>query len=257
MKLHFVWIGWIIMIGITIACVILSACSQTSQHSILTPTLFSTPDIPNWGSTPSNPKYAHYMPDELSCVLVPAVRPQSGVITWQGLTVGISTFEDVKQALVTDNNISYGWDTITGSMFFGNSYSIPTTWTIVTTCFVEGKLAAMNIKWAKEFNNMTLQDIIAKYGNPDRVTWANFYEYRSLLWSEKGLLIVVKEYSNKVHVASVILFSPVLRCQLEQSWVYESLPKKGQIDMGDVHQTILNIEDPWKIEKGLSDCPKK
>jgi hypothetical protein len=242
----------VIAIALIFASAIFSACSVLPPSGMPTLTAFQTPDIPNWGSTPSNPKYAHNMPESLSCTLVPETIPKEGDVVWRGLKVGVSNYQDVKKTLAT-NGVSYLWDKVEGNFLFYTSQQ--PLWS-AETCFVEGQLAAINVL-AQEFIK-PLPDILAEYGNPDRVIWANEYEDRSLLWPEKGLLIVVGvATNNEVRGGHAILFSPIPRCQLEQNWVYQSLPKEGQPITGDVVHNISGDEDPWKIEKGLADCPKK
>jgi hypothetical protein len=245
----------ITIIMILFVSTMFGACSALPHRSVPTPTGFQTPDIPNWNSTPSNPRYANDMPESLSCALVPQTPPARGGIVWHGLTIGVSTLEDVKKALLI-NNVWYGWDKVRGNLLFQNPDYFSGTWSLVHACFAEEKLAAIDIL-ATDFYK-PLPDILAEYGNPDRVTWGNYYEERSLIWPEKGLLIVVGVgTNNEVRGSYAILFSPVPRCELEQSWVFQSLPKEGQPITGDVVHDISSDEDPWKIEKGLADCPKE
>jgi hypothetical protein len=241
----------LIVLGLVAASLVLGGCSALPSSNGSGPMPFLTPDIPNWGSTPSKPEYANNMPETVSCVLVPTTPPAPGGVTWRGLTVGVSNYDDVKKILVT-NGVSYLWDKVGGNFVLYNNKE--PLWN-AETCFVDGKLAAINIL-AREFIK-PLPDILAEYGNPDRVTWANFYFERSLLWPEKGLLIVVRVgTNNEVRGSYATLFSPVPRCELEQSWVFQSLPKEGQPITGDVVHDISDAEDPWNVEKGLADCPK-
>jgi len=236
---------------------LLNGCILTPSP---TPTPFLTSDIPNWGSTPSNPKYAHDMPGTLSCALVPTNIPAPGRVEWRGLIVGVSRFEDVAKTLVTDG-IEYGWDRDRGGMGFGRFKSPILD---VDACFVGETLSALHILDGSD-TKMKFSELTKKYGNPDRITWANFITERSLIWSEKGLLIVanvnIAIANDKLATTGttmyMVLFPPISRCQLEQSWIFQSLPKTVEPYKGDVAIITTEVEDPWKIEKGLSDCPKK
>lgn len=227
----------------------LAACRPASV-SYVSPIV--TPDIPNWGSTPSNTEVE--MPRRLRCELVPDEAPSRGGIQWRGLRVGESTYEDVRNVLTEAGQVKYFWSIHAGNLTFYNEGGPFSDWQIVEVCFADGKLAAMSISGAAEFHK-TLSMLILKYGRPDRVTWANGYGDRSLLWAEKGLLAeVTVVLVNKPTAYKVILFSPVPRCSLEQSWIYQALPDEGQPFSGDVAIDITEEEDPWDVERGLSDC---
>jgi hypothetical protein len=239
------------------AALFVASCGLSGLTS--TPVSLRTTEIPHWGSTARSPGLMKRMPGTLSCALVPTTTLAQGGVSWRGLTVGVSTFEDVAKTLVTDG-IKYGWDTDRGGMFFSNS-TLPVL--DVGACFVGETLSAMHILGGSE-PEMIFSDLVKNYGNPDRVTWANSILERSLIWSEKGLLIVADvdiDLANGGMVTTgrtsyIVLFPPIPRCQLEQSWIFQSLPTGVEPYRGDVSMITTEAEDPWKIEKGLSDCPK-
>ncbi len=242
---------------IFIACFVVS-CDLSTLMS--TPVFLRTTDIPNWGSTALSPESGENMPRTLNCALVPTTSPVQGGVSWQGLTVGVSTFEDVAKTLTTEGT-NYGWNTDTGSMFFSRSKPSRLD---VDACFVGETLFALHIL-ARSDPKMIFSELVKNYGNPDRVTWANYITERSLIWSEKGQLIVadvnIDIVDDKVVTAGtvwyIILFPPIPRCQLEESWIFQSLSKSVTPYKGDVAIITTEAEDPWQMEKGLSDCPKK
>lgn len=234
--------------------ILFTSCAQPT----LTP--FPTPNIPNWGSTPApapNPEWVLQMPETLSCILVPHVPPAEGQVSWKGIRIGVSTFDDVQQALAPEEGDHFAWDTVRGNMSFWGSWD-KYRWTDVGTCFEDNKLSAMNISIAKEFLK-PISDYVSNYGKPDVVTWGNRYYERSLIWAEKGLLVVAgdSEDTTKTSTHRTILFSPVPRCDLSKSWIYLSLPTEKSLYSGNVAIDMPNeIKDPWGIEKGLDNCPK-
>jgi hypothetical protein len=247
------------IVVMVIAALFVASCGLSG----LTPTPVSlrSTDIPYWGSTPRSSEYTKRMLELgiFSCALVPTSPPEQGRVSWRGLTVGVSAFEDVAKTLVTDG-VKYGWNRDKGSMSF--SRSTPSILD-VDACFVGETLSAIHILGGSE-SAMPFSELTKNYGNPDRVTWANSILERSLIWSEKGLLIVADvdiELANGGMVITgrtsyIILFPPIPRCQLEQSWIFQSLPKTVEPYKGDVGIITTEAEDPWGVEKGLTDCPK-
>ncbi len=230
--------------------------------SLLTPTPLSirSTDIPYWGSTARSPDLVQRMPDTLSCMIVPNTLPARGVVSWRSLTVGVSSFDDVAKTLVTDGVI-YGWDRDRGGM----SFSSPGLYGLeIDACFV-GEMLAVLYRWGGVEPDMAFSELTQNYGNPDLVTWANQIYQRSLIWAEKGLLVIVEVEMNLIdnklvangNTQYILLFSPIPRCQLEESWIFQSLPKTVEPYRGDVAMITTEAEDPWKMEKGLADCPKK
>jgi hypothetical protein len=244
----------IVLLIVISACWILGGCSMigVTAAPTISPTPYPTPDIPGWGGTPEGNDLS--MPGTLSCVLVPNMPPAKSGLTWRGLTVGISTLEDVIQVLNKEDGAPYWWNSAAGNLTF--HYSLDETpWTIVNACFVEGQLAALSILDPREFSK-GVDALISEYGKPDRVTWGNWYEDRSMIWAEKGLLVIVKlawEHEGKGY--QTILFSPVSPCELERSWLYQSLPKEAAPFVGDVAMEVPEVQDPLHIEKGLGQCP--
>jgi len=66
-----------------------------------------------------------------------------------------------------------------------------------------------------------------------------------VIWAEIGILAITEvEFET---VANVILFSPIPRGQLEESWLLTSLPTTGLPYTGDEDPLPpeLEVEDPW------------
>jgi hypothetical protein len=244
--ISFIWIGFL-----ATACSASTVPpSPTAFHVSLISTLISTqwatPNIFNWGSTPTN--HQSSMPAGLNCSIISASQPG---LTWNQLTIGVSTFNEVEKIL----GYSIGWDTEQGNLMFTNSNLGPKAdWDHLEACFVGDKLSAINIYGAGAFPRR-LTELISKYGKPDRVTWSTDYYERSLVWGKEGLLVVFGVDIESL--GNVILFSPIQPCELKTSWVLTSLPSKGQEHTGDVGRLRAEkeVEDPWGIEQLSKECP--
>lgn len=244
---------------------LLMAATACSYHAVdglsypPTPTPYHTPNIPNWGSTP---EFQHTsLVDGFSCEIVPTKLPDPSPISWRGLTIGITKFDDLINILTNEKGTNYEWNTVVGNL----SFSIPFdpvnldqeqhNGSSAEFCFAAGKLATMNVFMAIEFQE-SLSSFITKYGKPDRVTWTNDYWQRSAIWAETGLLAIIDFGENEAQVYEVILFSPIPRCELTQSWVFAHLPQEATKFNGDSGVYVPEVEDPTGVEKGLRDCAR-
>ena len=246
---------------LTLSLVLLVAGCSTSPE--LTPSLQSetllgssalsspipsvAPDISNWGSTPTGQSQ---MPFSLDCSQNPSLAKGP---TWNGLTVGVSSLEDVAKVLVPVQGV---WNTETGNLLF-ESYGSNRDWQRVEACFVDLKLSALNV-WGtvRLLDNSldgTLDTWLTRYGNPAKVTWSYDYYARSLIWPEEGLLAVVgaepaDNLRSRTYTLNFILYSPLPAEQLDQSWLANSLPTKGPNHSGDLPPLPTEREDLWDIE---------
>ncbi len=215
-------------------------CACMADDSVVTPTpdpaLAATPDIPNWGSTPIIQE--SLMPNSLDCSRITSASPGP---SWRGLTIGVSTFDDVRRGLAPAEP---WWDTQVGNLQFWNPTPSADEWSVVEACFVGNVLSALLISGGSEFARNSLDVWIAEYGRPDRVTWDSYFS-RSVIWAEAGILATIDvEFET---TGFVILFSPIPRDQLEESWLLNSLPSRGGPYAGDEAPLPpeLEVEDPW------------
>jgi len=190
---------------------------------------------------------AQVMPHRLDCRYVPDVALGP---TWNELTIGLSTLQDVDSALSPVQGIwhEHGqyWEYLKPV-----SDAAQSEWYLVVACLKEDQLSALQIfPMINSGFPGTLDEWLVAYDKPDRVTWGDHLDSRSLIWAEDGLLVVVYYAATKqrIETSSIILFSPIQQNELENSWLLNSLPTK-QWDYAV--PTVLGDkgEDPWGIEK--------
>lgn len=225
--------NWSVLSGLV--CVLLfSGCLP--QHNDVS----NTPNVPNWGSTPTNRE--QHLPVSLDCSQISIVKPGP---SWSGLTIGISSLEDVNNRFAPSQG---EWDTQRGNYSFLNTYSSrDDTWSFVQTCFTGNTLSAMHIVGSEDLER-PLSSWLDEYSNPNLVTWGGDYGTRSLVWASEGLLVVIDLYSD--YSAYAVLFSPLSRQELASSWVVAELPTEGY-ENHDVLQRLTpekEMQDPWGIQ---------
>ena len=196
------------------------------------------------------------MPDSLDCSYFGA--PTRRGPTWRGLTVGVSTFEEVLAAMAPTEPV---WSA-TGNLTFwvaphapilrSGDVSSGNVLLRVETCFAGGILSAMNIACAGDLR-VSHDEWMAIYGRPDRVTWsALFCDHRALIWAEEGLLVMNRVYPDETY--SVMLFPPMTPSELESSRLLASLPAAAPPTPDPAYEFdgppppgCEGPEDPWGI----------
>lgn len=187
------------------------------------------------------------MPHRLDCR---SVNHDDSGPTWNGLTIGVSTQQEVDSALAPVqgvwNDLGEYWEYLKPV-----SDAVQSEWYLVVACFKEDELSALQIfPMINSGFPRTLDEWLVAYDKPDRVTWGDHLDSRSLIWAEDGLLVVVNYAvtTQRMETSSIILFSPIRQNELENSWLLNSLPTK-QWDYAE--PTVLGHkgEDPWGIEK--------
>jgi hypothetical protein len=178
----------------------LMLCACMADDSVGTPTpaptSAATPDIPNWGSTPT--MRDSFLPLVLDCSRVPYVTPGP---SWRGLTIGVSTFDDVRRELAPAEP---WWDTQVGNLQFWNPTPSADEWSVIQTCFVGNVLSVLKISNSPEFSGRPLDEWVAEYGRPDRVTWSSYFS-RSVIWAEAGILATI---DVEFGTTSIVIFLP-------------------------------------------------
>ncbi len=229
---------------ITIMCIsgiFLNACSSIASNDEMN---HATPDIPNWGSTPTGPP--SLMPESPNCALIDS--PVIPGPSWRSLTIGISTYTDLLRELPS---ATVGWNTYAGNLHLLNSERTPGNpedWVVVEACFTDAMVLSVlntdDLDWPSN-----VDEWVAEYGPPDRVTWTTQYLDRSLIWAEEGLLAVVDMIFGDTF--EVFLFSPISPHDLDSSWLMRSLPSEMPPSLGDEWELApeQEVEDPWGIEK--------
>ena len=164
--------------------------------------------------------------------------------SWCGLTIGSSTLEDVQSVLGAEgvhDSQDDSWD------FWQLEGKID--WNRAEACFVDEKLSALYVGVDLDLYRLTLEQIIAKYGTPERVTWGGSYQNRAFIWPEQGMLIFIS-VSGEHPGGSILLYSPIPSDALETSWLLTSLPDGpvGSPPDDVVTGPEYEMEDPWGIE---------
>jgi hypothetical protein len=141
------------------------------------------------------------------------------------------------------------WDTGYGNLTIYNNAD-RLTWGSVKLCFAGGRLSALNIVAPADFPERT-SEIVGSYGKADYAVWSG--GYRTFFWADKGFALFI---DSCMGISDVVLFSPVPRCELPQSWVYRSLQGLGiPSGGGDFSCANDDVLDPSHIAIGLDDCP--
>lgn len=186
-------------------------------------------------------EFGAFSPD-CSCIISVKSGP-----SWQNLTIGESSLEDVQSILGVEGTQSpqdNSWN-------FRDAHEA-VTWYKAEACFVEQKLAALYIARDPNIGTMDLDQILDQFGKPNRVTWGPDFNLRALIWPEQGMLVFVPLAGLKG--GPILLFSPMPSNVLETSWLIDSLPE-GPIGSPAEDETygenneVLTVEDPWGIEK--------
>ena len=212
-----------------------------------------TPSIENYGMGTSN--VTNLFPYRLSCDQISVEIVYPGV-EWNNIQVGVTTYSEmVNQLNDKADSISIRWDSEWGNLtIFNLDNQDVQDWWKLETCFVGDTLVAMNIPVATISGfPENINEIISEYGKPDHVTWGWSYFTRTLIWFDKGILMV-HEVSED-HLQNVLLFSP-LPHQNDSSWIEDILPEEGQewippednIDSEPLPPN-LDVEDPWGFTK--------
>lgn len=70
----------------------------------------------------------------------------------------------------------------------------------------------------------SLEQLVIMYGQPDKVTWANYCEARYLIWAHQGVAALasggVRQFEwNELHVLNILIFKPMgVRQFLKSTW---------------------------------------
>jgi hypothetical protein len=70
---------------------------------------------------------------------------------------------------------------------------------------------------------MNLDQLVEKYGRPNRVTWGPNYAVRVAIWPEEGVFVTANVGSRLLD-GDMLLFSPIPATALKSSWLMDSLP---------------------------------
>jgi hypothetical protein len=163
------------------------------------------------------------MPWTLDCSSVPSIVDEGH--TWNGLTIGISTLEDVETQLAP---AKAEWQADRDGYLFRHLYHLDLAF--VEACFAENTLSALNIIGTRLGTlPRLLSEWFPEYGEPDLIAFADDYYARSVIWSEKGILVVADQfYEDGVvregTVRNVMFFSPIPTEDLLTSWLVIGLP---------------------------------
>jgi hypothetical protein len=220
-----------------ILSLLLSSCSLRAESTNLTE-IDSSAEACSEGQPIKDSTFADLAPD-CSCITSSEEGPR-----WRDLTIGKSSLDDVRLTLGEDGSqspLDGGWQFM--------RLSDPVDWLQAEACFSQDRLSALYIAWDDKTRDLTLDQLIRKYGNPDRVTWGATYQSRALIWSERGLLISVMITGDPE--GQILLYPPFSSEALDDSWVLASLPD-GPIGSpsDDVDFDFkLDLEDPWGIER--------
>jgi hypothetical protein len=179
------------------------------------------------------------LPSELYCHNVPLASEEGP--TWNGLTIGKSTYQEVVQTLAP---LTPAIDRDAGDIEFLYPQSLLYG---VSACFRGDVLTALKITDDHQYER-SLDEWVNQYGNPYFVTWSNDYYSRSVVWPEEGLLATV--YVAGETSSGVIVFSPILEEEFQDSWLVRVLPDSPtphtSLDLAPLPPS-QEVEDPWDI----------
>lgn len=182
--------------------------------------------------------FGSFSPD-CACVTSVTTGP-----SWRELTIGESTLDDVQAVLETEGTRS----SLDNAWHFRDPHT-PIIWFNAEACFVDERLSILLITIDPDTRNRDVDQLLEEYGPPNRVTWGPDFASRSLIWSERGLLIFVSAAGGRG--GSIVLYPPIPQDALQTSWLMASLPD-GPIGSPVSDVTWggdLTKEDPWGIEQ--------
>src|SRR5574341_481486 len=195
-----------------------------------------TPDVPGYGSTPALSEDELPLPWALRCSQVHDASPGP---SWSGITIGVSTFEDLKQRLAPAEP---QWHPNGYVGFACESDDCQG----VEACFKGSIVSALLVTYG-DYEYSTLDEWITAYGSPDLLTWSTVYDRRTLVWSEAGIAVEVAV--DSAYATSLVLFSPIPQRKLDDSWVAASLVTEGPLGAATPLSPPYSEEDPWGIER--------
>ncbi len=167
----------------------------------------------------------------------------SGGYTWSGITVGITSMQEVisklgepiriKQTNIEENSV------MVCELIFDKS----TFWVSGDTV-VGIEFASFGKRSPEEDLPQNIEDLARQYGKPDIVGWSSRYgpNYRLAIWPEKGVAaeILVSDQISKV--VSVLYFSPLPTSEFTIS-TFSFRVKFSRPEIGDVVDT--SPQDPF------------
>lgn len=189
--------------------------------------------------TPTLLSVKYKFPIALDCSL-PVLTGRAS-IAWDSIRVGEShraELEAVLKPSVWKLDATYG-------LWRYRAQEVSQTWDMVEACYSgDDTLTALNV-----YDSSTLPDRLdawlSGYGRPDRVTWTGISTERSLVWYDRGIMVVFS-LAPRNFTESVILFAPVNADSANDSWITRALPTE-EGPLGDAF--IDTREDPWDIAK--------
>ena len=194
-------------------------------------------EIEKYGSTPTIT--GSHFPYALNCSRVQLSKTGA---TWRNLTIGVSTFDDVLKEL---SPASSSWDHRYGHVVIESTLPLREgNWGFIEACFSDDLVSALNV-YPLDYPG-DIYEWLEKYGKPNTVTWGYFFNDRSVIWFEHGILAVIDiDYQD---TRNIILFSPIDRENFENNWVIDSLPLEGvQIVPENPEITPSpGLENPWE-----------
>jgi hypothetical protein len=180
--------------------------------------------------------------------------------TWQRIIIGVSSISEVKERLTAVGGIER--ESSRRHLQFEHaeihtSADIP--WREVRACFRGDKLIVLQIQAADEFN-LPAEYWLDTYGQPDKVTWSPYYDDRSIIWAEEGILVLAAYdriprseppfYGHYWNSTDIVLFPPIPSNELDGSWLVAGLPTELHgLPGGDYSGHAPPVEDPWDIER--------
>ena len=139
-------------------------------------------------------------------------------MTWGRFQIGVTTYDEMLDILAPAD---VNWDRLFGNVEFMSEDHVDQGYVSVEACFYGDTLSGLNTY--PQIDMLWLPYWVEEYGEPDVVTWAYYYEARSMIWAEEGILLVV----DVEFVDSVILFPPIPSDELEGSWLMQAMPQEN------------------------------
>lgn len=220
------------VLGILICTQVLLACQSQDTGVYVTPTNFEETDMPQIKTR---------FPEILECALVDEISVGP---SWRNLSIGNSTLENIENELRPEFST---YDERTDKWIYSGGTVENQDFYIIEGCFVDNKLSALNIMNSEIFRK-TLEELELEYGIPSHVTWGPWYVSRTVIWSHKGVLAVVRIDTETT--VNIILFAPISQDDYEESWLAKALPSLRQEYTEDLHlrnrfPAEKEVEDPW------------
>lgn len=202
-----------------------------------------TPYVPNFGARPHH--FPIQGPLSWDCSVITEVSPG---LAWQGLQIGITTYEEMVELLQPDRVYRYAPN---NRIVFqrGNSDRLTNDpLKILGACFLGDTLSALEVYVSTEEFPSDIINFTRIYGAYDRVTWGYNASTRTMIWADDGVMAIIERIvgghmDGELIMIPYILFPPIDPEKLGESWLMQWIPQPGSF-----FNNLAGLPPEWRVE---------